>query len=241
MAGKSTYMRQNALLILMAQAGLPVPAKAAHIGVVDRIFTRVGASDNLASGQSTFMVEMNETALILHNATSRSFILLDEVGRGTSTFDGISIAWAVAEDIAKRVKAKTLFATHYFELTGLASEAPGVANASMAVREWNDKIIFLRKVEEGATDRSYGIHVARLAGLPRPVLERAKSLLSDLENGAGKIKASSGDQAQPSLFESPRSEIELKIASLETEKMTPLQALAILDELSRSARKLEKL
>lgn len=234
MAGKSTYMRQNALIVLMAQAGFPVPAKRAQIGLVDRIFTRVGASDNLAGGQSTFMVEMTETAHILHNATRRSLVLLDEVGRGTSTFDGISIAWAVAEDISKRSKAKTLFATHYFELTELARQHENITNASMAVREWNDKIVFLRKVEEGAADRSYGIHVARLAGLPKPVLERAREILSDLEQGSTRRSAAE-DRLQGSLFENVAKNLASKIALIDCDNMTPLEALEVLHELKREA------
>jgi len=185
MAGKSTYLRQVALIVLMAQMGSFVPASEARIGVVDRIFTRVGAMDNLARGQSTFMVEMNETAQILHNATPRSLIILDEIGRGTSTFDGLSIAWAVAEFILDhpRIGAKTLFATHYHELTELAHTRPRVRNYHIAVREWNDQVIFLRKVVEGATSRSYGIQVARLAGLPEEVVQRAQEILFNLERG----------------------------------------------------------
>ncbi|MFQ5877178.1 MAG: DNA mismatch repair protein MutS, partial [Acidobacteriota bacterium] len=183
MGGKSTYLRQVALIALMAQAGSFVPASEARIGLVDRIFSRVGASDHLARGQSTFLVEMNETANILNNATRRSLILLDEVGRGTSTFDGLSIAWAVAEHLHDnpRVAARTLFATHYHEMTELALLRPRVKNLTMAVREWNERIVFLRKVLEGAADRSYGIQVARLAGLPAAVIERAREVLLNLE------------------------------------------------------------
>jgi DNA mismatch repair protein MutS len=183
MGGKSTYLRQIALIALMAQCGSFTPAAEAEIGLVDRIFSRVGASDNLARGQSTFLVEMNETANILNHATPRSLILLDEVGRGTSTFDGLSIAWSVAEYLhdCPTVAARTLFATHYHEMTELALLKPGVTNLTMAVREWNDSIVFLRKVLEGAADRSYGIQVARLAGLPRPVIDRALEVLRNLE------------------------------------------------------------
>ncbi len=181
MAGKSTYIRQVALLVLMAQTGSWIPAAKAVVGIVDRIFTRVGASDDLVRGQSTFMVEMNETANILNNATARSLVILDEIGRGTSTFDGLSIAWSVAEFLHNEVKAKTLFATHYHELTELAATCPGVKNYNVAVREWSDQIIFIRKIVEGGADKSYGIHVARLAGLPRPVIERAKEVLRNLE------------------------------------------------------------
>jgi DNA mismatch repair protein MutS len=186
MAGKSTYIRQVALIVLMAQIGSFVPATSAEIGLVDRIFTRVGASDDLSRGQSTFMVEMNETANIVNNATERSLVILDEIGRGTSTFDGLSIAWSVAEFLHDKIKARTLFATHYHELTKLAEERRGVANFNVAVREWNEQIIFLRKIVPGGADKSYGIHVARLAGLPREILDRARDILSHLEkpNGA---------------------------------------------------------
>ncbi|MEK7788682.1 MAG: DNA mismatch repair protein MutS, partial [Planctomycetota bacterium] len=181
MAGKSTYIRQVALLILMAQMGSFIPAKEATIGTVDRIFTRVGASDELSRGQSTFMVEMNETANILNNATERSLIILDEVGRGTSTFDGVSIAWAITEYIYQHIHARTLFATHYHELTELALLFPGIKNFNIAVKEWGDEIIFLRKIVEGGTDKSYGIHVARLAGIPREVIQRPRIILNNLE------------------------------------------------------------
>ncbi len=182
MAGKSTYIRQVALIVLMAQMGSFVPAKSAHIGLVDRIFTRIGASDDLTHGQSTFMVEMNETANILNNATEKSLVILDEIGRGTSTYDGISIAWAVAEYLHDRIQAKTLFATHYHELTNLSRCFPRVKNFNVAVREWNDQIIFLRKIQPGGADKSYGIQVARLAGLPHEVIDRAKQMLQKLES-----------------------------------------------------------
>ncbi|HEY1628720.1 MAG TPA: DNA mismatch repair protein MutS, partial [Tepidisphaeraceae bacterium] len=178
MAGKSTFIRQVALITLMAQIGSYVPAKSAVIGIVDRLFTRIGASDELHSGQSTFMVEMTETANILNNATERSLVILDEIGRGTSTLDGLSLAWAIAEHIAAEVKCRTLFATHYHELTDLAERFIGVKNLNVAVREWEDQVIFLHRIVEGGTDRSYGIHVARLAGVPKAVLERSKQLLS---------------------------------------------------------------
>src|SRR5437016_1035095 len=186
MAGKSTYIRQVALIVLMAQIGSFVPAESAEIGLVDRIFTRVGANDDLARGQSIFMVEMNETSNIVNNATERSLVILDEIGRGTSTFDGLSIAWSVAEFLHDKIKARTLFATHYHELTKLAAERSGVCNFNVAVREWNDQIIFLRKIVPGGADKSYGIQVARLAGLPKEILDRAKEILSHLEapNGA---------------------------------------------------------
>ncbi len=190
MAGKSTYIRQVALITLLAQIGSFVPAASARIGLVDRIFTRVGASDDLSRGQSTFMVEMNETANIVNNATERSLVILDEIGRGTSTFDGLSIAWSVAEFLHDKIKARTLFATHYHELTKLAEERSGVANYNVAVREWNEQIIFLRKIIPGGADKSYGIQVARLAGLPKEILERAKDILLHLErpNGAVEMK-----------------------------------------------------
>jgi DNA mismatch repair protein MutS len=181
MAGKSTYIRQVALLTLLAQMGSWVPARRAVVGLADRIFTRVGANDDLSRGQSTFMVEMHETANITNNATERSLVILDEIGRGTSTFDGLSIAWSVAEYLHDVLKARTLFATHYHELTELARTRTGVKNFNVAVREWNEQIIFLRKIIPGGADKSYGIQVARLAGLPKPVLERAKEILGNLE------------------------------------------------------------
>ena len=186
MAGKSTYMRQTALIVLMAQIGSFVPATEADISIVDRIFTRVGASDDLASGQSTFMVEMNEVANILHNATKNSLIILDEIGRGTSTFDGLSIAWSVVEHIVdkKKIGAKTLFATHYHELTELEGKLEGVQNYCIAVKEDGDDIVFLRKIVKGGADRSYGIQVAKLAGVPGEVLERAKEIAAYLEKNS---------------------------------------------------------
>jgi DNA mismatch repair protein MutS len=193
MAGKSTYIRQVALLALMAQTGSFVPAARARIGLVDRIFTRVGASDDLSRGQSTFMVEMNETANIANNATERSLVILDEIGRGTSTFDGLSIAWSVAEHLHDTVRARTLFATHYHELTDLARTRTGVKNFNVAVREWNEQIIFLHKILEGAADKSYGIPVARLAGLPPSLIARAREILENLE------KAELNADGQPAL------------------------------------------
>jgi DNA mismatch repair protein MutS len=184
MAGKSTYIRQVALIVLMAQIGSFVPAEAAEVGLVDRVFTRVGASDDLARGQSTFMVEMNETANIINNATERSLVILDEIGRGTSTFDGLSIAWSVAEFLYDKIKARSLFATHYHELTKLAADRKGVCNLNVAVREWNEQIIFLRKIIPGGADKSYGIQVARLAGLPKEILDRAKEILAHLESSS---------------------------------------------------------
>ena len=186
MAGKSTYIRQIALITLMAQIGAYVPAEHAHIGLTDRIFCRVGASDDLAKGQSTFMVEMNETSLIVNNATKHSLVILDEIGRGTATFDGLSIAWSVAEHLHDEVRCRTLFATHYHELCALSDSKNAVANFNVAVREWNDDIIFLRKILPGQADKSYGIQVARLAGLPKNILDRAKEILSHLEMSSAK-------------------------------------------------------
>ena len=203
MAGKSTYIRQVALIVLMAQIGSFVPAESAEIGLVDRIFTRVGASDDLTRGQSTFMVEMNETSNIVNNATERSLVILDEIGRGTSTFDGLSIAWSVAEFLHDKIKARTLFATHYHELTKLAEERDGVCNLNVAVREWNDQIIFLRKIVPGGADKSYGIQVARLAGLPEEILDRAKDILSHLE-------APNGALAQPAKTKARKAKSETK-------------------------------
>jgi len=202
MAGKSTYIRQIALITLMAQIGAYVPAEHAHIGLTDRIFCRVGASDDLARGQSTFMVEMNETSLIVNNATERSLVILDEIGRGTATFDGLSIAWSVAEHLHDEVQCRTLFATHYHELCELSQSKKSVANFNVAVREWNDDIIFLRKILPGQADKSYGIQVARLAGLPKPIIERAKEILSHLEMSSS--KPSSEDKKSPKSQTSPK-------------------------------------
>jgi DNA mismatch repair protein MutS len=181
MAGKSTYIRQVALLALLAHTGSFIPAAEARVDLVDRIFTRIGASDDLSRGQSTFMVEMSETANILNNATARSLIILDEIGRGTSTFDGLSLAWSIVEHLHNQIGAKTLFATHYHELTELAGRLPRLKNFNVAVREWNDQVVFLHKIVEGGADKSYGIQVARLAGVPKPVIERSKEILRNLE------------------------------------------------------------
>lgn len=244
MAGKSTYIRQIALLVLMAQMGSFIPAKEAVIGTVDRIFTRVGASDELSRGQSTFMVEMNETSNILNNATERSLIILDEVGRGTSTFDGVSIAWAITEYIYQHIKARTLFATHYHELTELSILFPGIKNYNIAVKEWGDEIIFLRKIIEGGTDKSYGIHVARLAGIPKEVIQRARIILNNLEaatldvNGKPKFAPMKSAQdkkqtAQLKLFVSKQDMVIEEIKKLDTTKISPLDALNKLDDLKR--------
>ncbi|MCP5007255.1 MAG: DNA mismatch repair protein MutS [Planctomycetes bacterium] len=244
MAGKSTYIRQVALLVLMAQMGSFIPAKEATIGVVDRIFTRVGAMDELAKGQSTFMVEMNEAANILNNATNRSLIILDEVGRGTSTFDGVSIAWALTEYIYEHLKSRTLFATHYHELAELALLFPGIKNFNIAVREWEEEIIFLRKIIEGGADKSYGIHVARLAGMPKEVIQRAKVILGNLEAGTldinGKPKfatlnwnkrESHMQPVQLPLFNPPENQVIDELKNLDISKTTPLDALNTLNKL----------
>jgi DNA mismatch repair protein MutS len=229
MAGKSVYLRQTALITIMAQLGAFVPAREARIGVVDRVFTRVGAQDNLARGQSTFLVEMIETATILNNVTPRSLVLLDEVGRGTSTFDGLAIAWAVVETLHDRGQgAKILFATHFHELTRLAGRLGGVRNFHVAVREWNDEIVFLHKVQTGGTDRSYGVQVARLAGLPALVIARAKALLAELEE-AGQLRTDASDAVQLGLFAQPGPDPLLaELASLDLAHLTPLEALNIL-------------
>ena len=244
MAGKSTFMRQVALLVLMAQMGSLVPAKKARIGIVDRIFTRVGASDNLARGQSTFMVDMTEAANILNHATPRSLIVLDEIGRGTSTFDGVSIAWAVAEYLHDndKVAAKTLFATHYHELTELAQTRERVQNFNVAVKEWNDQIVFLRRIVKGGASHSYGIQVARLAGLPTDVIERAKEVLHNLESGeyeAGAPRLARSKQGaavapppQLGLFDQP-DPLRQRVEELDVSVLTPLEALNLLDELKK--------
>ncbi|MBI5968328.1 MAG: DNA mismatch repair protein MutS [Deltaproteobacteria bacterium] len=244
MAGKSTIMRQVALIVIMAQMGSFVPAKEAHLGLVDRIFTRVGASDDLIRGRSTFMVEMEEMAHILRNVGPRSLILLDEIGRGTSTFDGLSIAWAVTEYLHEECpfQAKTLFATHYHELTELALTRPRVKNFHVAVKEWNDRVIFLRKLVEGATSRSYGIQVARLAGLPETVIERAKEVLINLEQGEfteggvpklaiSRKKKPTWDSQQMSLFQKPPDPIREMLRNLDPNSLTPLEALNLLNEM----------
>ncbi len=240
MAGKSTYIRQTALVVLMAQMGIYIPVDKAVIGTTDRIFTRVGASDELSKGQSTFMVEMIETANILNNATSKSLVVLDEIGRGTSTFDGISIAWAVAEFLhnSRKAHARTLFATHYHELTELEELLPGIKNYNIAVKEWNDEIHFIRKIVRGGTDKSYGIHVARLAGLPRPVINRAKEILDILEENAQenitiqKSRAGkSGDAGQMNLFLEGKHPVEEELEKIDIENMTPIQGLLKLKEL----------
>ncbi|MDD5759382.1 MAG: DNA mismatch repair protein MutS [Desulfobulbaceae bacterium] len=244
MAGKSTVLRQTALIVLMAQVGSFVPATKATIGVVDRIFTRVGAMDNLRQGQSTFMVEMNETANILHNATEKSLVILDEIGRGTSTFDGLSIAWAVTEDLVNKNGrgVKTIFATHYHELTELAITNPRIKNFNIGVREWNNTIIFLHKLLTGGTNRSYGIQVAALAGVPAPVIARAKELLHNIEKGElnqyGKPNIAQSTTVreenhpcQLPLFAAANDPVLLKLESIEPDRLTPIEALTLLYEL----------
>jgi len=255
MSGKSTYLRQVALIVLLAQMGSFVPAESARVGVVDRVFTRVGASDRLARGESTFMVEMRETAEILAQASRRSLIILDEIGRGTSTFDGLSIAWAVAEYLhdTPGLGARTLFATHYHELTDLARTKPRVANAHFEAREWDDEVVFLRRLVAGGANRSYGIQVARLAGLPGAVIERAREILANLEGGEfddrGRPRLAShvsegGAATEPDtaevdqlgLFESARSrpgerEVLEALRASDPERTTPLDALALLARL----------
>jgi DNA mismatch repair protein MutS len=232
MAGKSTYMRQIALIVLMAQIGSFVPAESAKIGIVDRIFTRIGALDFITRGQSTFMVEMIETANILNNATLKSLILLDEVGRGTSTFDGISIAWAVAEYLVNNIKARTLFATHYHELTDLALNMEGIENYNVVVKEWGDEVIFLRKIEKGPADKSYGIQVGRLAGLPESVIEKAKVILDELEKKEARTLIPK--LAQMDLFFSG-DPIKKELLILNIEALTPKNALKKLAELKKAA------
>ena len=247
MGGKSTYLRQVALLAVLAQAGSFVPARSAKLSLVDRIFARVGASDNIARGQSTFMVEMQETATILHTATSRSLVILDEIGRGTATFDGLSLAWAVAEHLASnpRARPKTIFATHYHELTDLADALTGVANFHVSAREFKDEIVFLHKIVPGRSDRSYGIQVARLAGLPGAVVQRAAEILRALEQdelrrgGRPSLSgAPAADQRQLGLFQSPPAEtpaVVTRLRELDVDRLTPLDALNLLAELKRGA------
>ena len=237
MAGKSTFLRQNALIVVLAQSGSFVPARSAHIGIVDRLFSRVGAADDLARGRSTFMVEMVETASILNQATMRSFVVLDEIGRGTATFDGLSIAWATLEYLHEVNRSRVLFATHYHELTALADKLPGAANATVEVKEWRDEIVFLYRVVQGAADRSYGIHVAKLAGLPGPVLTRAGEVLSALEKADGRPKPADLADDLP-LFRAAKgaavlepeaaSRLEAAVAALAPDAMTPKEALEAL-------------
>ncbi|HWP36451.1 MAG TPA: DNA mismatch repair protein MutS [Gemmatimonadales bacterium] len=240
MAGKSTVLRQVGLLVVMAQMGSFVPAERATVGVVDRVFTRVGASDNLGRGQSTFMVEMAETSAILHSSTAQSLVLLDEIGRGTSTYDGVAIAWAVTEHLHDRVGCKTIFATHYHELTQLTEELAHARNFNVAVRESGDEVVFLHRVEPGGADRSYGIHVARLAGLPAGVVSRARQILALLESGhhvAGAAPPPAPDASQLALFDAGHPVLE-DLRAIDPDSLTPLEALNRLAELRRRAREL---
>jgi DNA mismatch repair protein MutS len=239
MGGKSTYLRQTALTVILAQMGAFVPAQSVRMGLVDRIFTRIGASDNLARGRSTFMVEMTETAAILHTATPKSLVLLDEVGRGTATYDGLAIAWAAVEYLHQRTRAKTLFATHYFELTELADTLSGVKNFHVSVRETGGDIVFLRRVEPGAADRSYGIEVAKLAGLPQEVVTRAREVLAEHENAEHQAtgRLASGDVAAPprqlTIFTPLSHEVLDKLREVDLNRLTPLEALNLLAELKK--------
>jgi DNA mismatch repair protein MutS len=238
MGGKSTYLRQTALIVILAQMGSFVPARSARLALVDRVFTRIGASDNLARGRSTFMVEMTETAAILHTATSRSLVLLDEVGRGTSTYDGLAIAWAAVEFLHARVRAKTLFATHYFELTQLAAQLAGVKNFHVSVKETAGGIAFLRKVEPGAADRSYGIEVAKLAGLPNEVISRAREVLLEHESAERELSGHLSPGATPpptqlTIFTPLSQPVLEKLRTLDLNRLTPLEALNLLAELKK--------
>ena len=240
MAGKSTYMRQVALIVLMAQMGSFVPAKAARIGVVDRVFTRIGASDDLSAGQSTFMVEMTEVAELLKNATAHSLLILDEIGRGTSTYDGMAIARSVLEYCADRKKlgAKTLFATHYHELTALEGLIPGVKNYNIAAKKKGDTVLFLRKIVRGGADQSYGIEVAQLAGVPEPVLKRARKILSELEEGgapaptpAAPARAAADDQV--SLLDMGAAKVADRLRQVDVNVLTPIEAMNLVYELKQ--------
>jgi DNA mismatch repair protein MutS len=233
MAGKSTFLRQNALIAILAQMGSFVPAAAAHVGVVDRLFSRVGAADDLARGRSTFMVEMVETAAILNQATSRSLVILDEIGRGTATFDGLSIAWATVEFLHEDTKARVLFATHYHELTALSARLASVANVTMDVKEWHDEIVFLHRVKAGAADRSYGIQVAKLAGLPSSVIGRARDVLALLEKTDRRPGTGGGALEELPLFAAARPQSE-PVRTEPTPLETTLDAMNP-DELSPKA------
>jgi DNA mismatch repair protein MutS len=240
MSGKSTYIRQVALLVLMAQTGSFISAKDAEIGLVDRIFTRVGASDELVRGQSTFMVEMTETANIINNATQKSLVILDEVGRGTSTYDGLALAWAITEHIANKIKCRTLFATHYHELTELAELFTNVKNCNVAVREWMDEVVFLHKILPGGTDKSYGIHVAKLAGVPKSILQRSAEILEELESTFAKEAASdrlarhkTKEPDKDSLFVQKHKSVLEKLSSIDVNNLTPIEAINMLEEIRK--------
>src|SRR5574342_26394 len=227
MSGKSTYLRQTALIVLMAQIGSFVPADSAQIGLVDRIFTRIGAQDEIHGGQSTFMVEMIEAANILHHATSRSLLILDEIGRGTSTYDGLSIAWGIIEYIHNhpQLRAKTLFATHYHELTQLAELLPGVRNYNVAVSEADGKVVFLHKIVPGGADRSYGIHVAQLAGLPAPVIQRASEIMAELEKTTGRGVRIDPHAAQQAMLFPETSPLLDELKEIDVNALSPIEAL----------------
>ena len=240
MSGKSTYIRQTALLVLMSQMGSFIPAKQAQIGIVDRIFTRVGASDELTRGQSTFMVEMTETANIINNATAKSLVILDEVGRGTSTYDGLSLAWAITEHIATNLKCRTLFATHYHELTELAELFTNIRNYNVAVREWAGEVVFLHKILAGGTDKSYGIHVAKLAGVPKSILERSEEILEELEStfvkeatGEHLAKHKTKEPDKDSLFVQKHKSVLDKLASTDIDNLTPIEAINLLNKIKK--------
>jgi DNA mismatch repair protein MutS len=248
MAGKSTYIRQCATILVLAQIGSFVPARKATIGIADKLFARVGASDELSKGQSTFMVEMVETARILNTATERSLVILDEIGRGTSTYDGLSLAWAIVEQLHDRNGSRTLFATHYHELIELQRSLSSVRNWNVSVKEWDDQVVFLHRIVPGGADKSYGIHVARLAGIPRGVNERAKEILSQLEanqlNRYGQSKiappAKKSGAIQLTLFQWQENEIVDEIKSLDLTSMTPLQALQLLESMQRRAASIQE-
>ncbi len=233
MGGKSTYMRQTALIVLLAYIGSFIPAKHAAIGRIDRIFTRIGASDEIASGRSTFMVEMTETANILHNASESSLVLMDEIGRGTSTFDGLSLAWASAASLASEVKAFTLFATHYFELTLLPDHIPSIVNVHLDATEYEDGIVFLHKVNEGPANQSYGLQVAQLAGIPNHVIKQAKQKLYELENHAAIGVKPNKDTQQPDLFAQQSNPVLVRLESIKPDEVTPRQALEIIYQLKK--------
>jgi len=234
MAGKSTWIRQNALIAIMAQIGSFVPARKAHIGLVDRVFTRVGGADDISRGASTFMIEMTETANILNNATDRSLVILDEVGRGTSTYDGLALAWAIAEDLHDRIRCRALFATHYHQLMDLAGPGKGIVNCRVAVREWGDTIVFLHRIEDGGTDRSYGLHVARLAGIPKPVLERAGAVLAKLDEEGDVVREAlvtargRPGPRQRELFTPPTDPVIDELRRLDVDAISPRQAADLL-------------
>jgi DNA mismatch repair protein MutS len=249
MAGKSTFLRQSALLAILAQAGSFVPAGSLRLGIVDRVFSRVGASDDLSRGQSTFMVEMVETAAILNRAGPRALVILDEIGRGTATYDGLAIAWAVAEHLHEVNRSRALFATHYHELTSLADRLGACSNVSLRAREWNDGLVFLHEVQPGPADRSYGVQVARLAGLPPRAVERARVVLETLESGAGPVKPgslddlplfaamnapASGGRAHPGpAAPAPPGPLELALAGIDPDSLSPREALDVLYALKR--------